>query len=355
MLVYLMLIVICLICGILIDRLKINNESEKKYFKIIFTIPFFCLFLISGIRYGVGKDYFGTYVYTFERILNNYSNIRIDPGFYLLNKIVILFGGSFQWIFIITSFIINYFICKSIYDQSKNKMLSLFIYVCGTLYFFSMNGIRQTIALSLFYYSLKYIKDRNFAKYIFINLIALTIHNSAIIFFPLYFILNKNFSKKFKIFSILIIFLSIPIILPVITNFLLNTKYAIYIVNGAYKPLDFINVSTILNILLYLAYELKIKDNDKDKYDIIYSNMHFIGVIVSIFVTRIPLAMRIFIYFRFIEFLSVPNLIDKVKLKRSNKIIIRFTVIVLYFIYFIHGVYIENGNNVLPYKTYFER
>lgn len=355
MLVYLILIAICLICGLVIDKVKINNEIEKKYSKIIFSIPFLLLFLISGIRYGVGQDYFGTYVYTFERILNGCSNIRIDFGFYLINKIIILFGGSFQWVFIITSFIINYFICKSIYEQSKNKMLSLFIYICGTLYFFSMNGVRQTIALSLFYYSLKYIKDRNFTKYVFINLIALTVHNSAIIFFPLYFILNKKFSKKFKIFSLLIVFLSIPTILPIITNFLLNTKYAMYITNDAYKPLDFINVSTILNILLYLAYELEIKDKDKDKYDVIYSNLHFIGIIVSIFVTRIPLAMRIFIYFRFIEFLSVPNLIDKIKVKKSSKGVIRFVVVILYFFYFIHGVYIENGNNVLPYKTYFER
>lgn len=343
-----MMLISCFACFV-----EDKRKRGKKYQIFTFLLAFIPLFVVSGFRYMVGRDYLETYVYTFYKIANNIPNVRIDVGFYFLNKIIIFFEGSYQWIFILTSLIINYIIVKIIFKESTNKFMSMYIYICGTLYFFSMNGIRQTISLVLFYYSLKYIENKNLKKYFLINIIGMTFHNSAIIFLPLYFCLSKQYSLKKKLIFILCILMSVSILVPFLNNILLTTKYAMYINNSYYNPLEVINLSNVINMLLFILYEIFFSKNKQNvKYNI-YSNIHFWGIIISIFVTKISLAMRIFIYFRYIEFLSVPYLISKIRIPKKEIAIIKVGVILFYFAYFIHGVFIENGNTVLPYKCIF--
>ena len=210
------------------------------------------------------------------------------------------------------------------------------------------------MALALFYYSLKYIENSKMKEYFFINFIGFLFHNSAIIFFPLYFIIGNKFNLKYKILIIVFMSILLPTLLPILSNILLNTKYSMYLTNGAYNPLSTINVSIIINILLFVYYEIILKKKgDNDKKLNIYSNIHFIGIIVSFFTTKISLAMRIFMYFRYIEFLSVPFAIEKTSIAKGYKTIFKLLIICIYILYFIHGVYMENGNNVLPYNSCF--
>lgn len=349
MLVYIIMLTISCFGCFLADKVKIKSNKI-----IAFIIAFLPIFLVSAVRFEVGQDYIDTYIYTFNKVLMGATNIRIDFGFLCLNRIIVFLGGSYQWVFIISSFIINIFICKSIFNKSNNKLLSMFIYICGTLFFFSLNGIRQTMALALFYYSLRYIETNNTKRYLLINVVGALFHASALLFLPLYFILSKRISTKIKLFIIMFIIIIMPISISLIQNFLLTTKYSMYITNGAYNPLEAINVSTVVNILLFTAYEYTFhtkKTNEKEFN--IYDNIHFIGVIVSLFITQISLALRVFMYFRYIEFLSVPYIISKIGFKKRNYQIVVIIICILYFVYFLHGVYIENGNNVLPYKSIF--
>lgn len=349
MFVYLTMLIISCFGGFIASKVKI----EKKNYYITFLIAFLPLFLVSGLRYMVGTDYLNTYVRTYENIAQGYQNVRIDFGFYYFIKIINFIFNNNQWLFIITSFIINFFIVKSIFEQSKNKSLSLFIYVCGTLFFFSMNGVRQSVALSLFYYSLKFIEKKDFKSYLICNIVGAMFHSSAIVFFPLYFLLNRKYKTKTKMIVISISLIFATSLSTLLSNLLINTRYSMYITNGAYKPVSVLSISVLINILLFVLYEFNYKNKNNDlKYNI-YSNIHFLGIIVSIFLTKIPLVMRFFVNFRYIEFLSIPYLIDNINISKKNKQIFKAVVIVIYFIYFIHGVYIENGNDVLPYKNIF--
>lgn len=347
MLVYSFLIEICLIVGFLLDK---GKTKKGKDYLLVALIPFILLFLVSAIRFDVGTDFKDTYVYTFNLVLNKSQNIRFDFLPLWLDKILVFLHANVQWFFIITSFVMNWYIFRSIMTQSNNKMLSYYIYICGTLYFFSMNGIRQSIVIGIFYYTFRFIQEKKLGKYLIYNLIGCLIHSSAILFLPLYFILNKKIKSSLKIISLIVISGSMAIILPIISNILLQTKHAMYITNGAYSALENINLSTVLNFLIFLIYEFVIDQDPKDR---IYANCHYIGVISSLFLTSLPLTMRIFMAFRYVEFLSIPNLIEKLRIGKTSKKIIMALVIVFYFIYFIHGVYLENGNGVLPYKTFF--
>ena len=125
-----------------------------------------------------------------------------------------------------------------------------------------------------------------------------------------------------------------------------------YLTNGAYTSLSTFNLSSILNLLCFLGYLFCSKKTLKNN---VYLNIHFIGLIISLFLLRLPLALRLFMSFRYIEFLSVPNLIQDLDITKRKKILIIIGVVIFYIIYMINGVYVNNGNDVLPYRTIFEK
>ena len=158
-----------------------------------------------------------------------------------------------------------------------------------------------------------------------------------------------------KMILIFATILATKVIVPFLTSILLQTHYAMYLTNGAYSSQDSLNFSMYLNILIFVLYEIVIwmKKSDNNQA-IIYSNIHFCGVIVSLLATSLPMMIRIFMSFRYLEFLSVPYLIE-IQPKRNYKQLIELAVILLYLVYFIYGVLIENGNTVLPYRTIFNK
>lgn len=349
---YVLLLIFCVFLTLIVDRSK-KDKKNIRYGIIIFSIIAFALSLISAIRYNVGTDYSYTYVPTFNHIAQGATRTRIDVGFYIINQTIIWLMLNVQWIFVITSFIINILVCASIYKQLEYRALGIFIYICGTMYFFSMNGIRQAITMSIFYYSLIYIyQKRNKFKYFLFNAIGVTMHLSAAIFLPLYFFLHKRLSKKIYLISILLFIIIITPITSLVGGYLLETKYSMYLTNGAYTSLSTFNLSSILNLLCFLGYLFYSKKTPKNN---VYLNIHFIGLIISLFLLKLPLALRLFMSFRYIEFLSVPNLIQDLDITKRKKILIIIGVVIFYIIYMINGVYINNGNDVLPYRTIFEK
>ena len=98
--------------------------------------------------------------------------------------------------------------------------------------FFSFNGIRQAIAISIIFLSIKYLIENKISKTIIIILIASLFHYSAIIFLPIYMIGSKIYISKNLLIIFTLIFLLIPNIFLI--NYLQNIlsflpKYSYYL------------------------------------------------------------------------------------------------------------------------------
>lgn len=324
------------------------HDNQKKGKKGLAFIAFLILFILAAIRYQIGADY-TMYEAIYNAIRANVSNLRIDISTILLDKLLIFIGLSPQWYFVITAFIGNYIVLKTITSESSKISLSFFIYICGTLYFSSYNTTRQCLAIVIFYYSLRYIKEQNPKKYIMLNIIGALFHTSAVVFIPFYFIAKNDFKKKYFV-TMVIVYLSSGIIVSIALKILAGTKYGMYLTNpGFWDAWGAWKISNYLNFLIFLAYYFCIKN--KNTKDITYMNVHFWGVLVSLLVTSIPLADRVFIGFRFLEFLSVPNLISRLDISYKAKLFIEIVVYSLYFYYFIHNVLIGNSGGVMPYQS----
>lgn len=325
--------------------------------KIFWYLSEIVLIVVSGIRYGVGQDYFYTYVPYFNNLLRGYRNMDVEVGFYWLNKIIQIFTHDYAWIFIVCSVIFFHFVYKAIREQSKYPTLSIFLLV-GTTYIFTFyNVMRQMVSISIFLYSIKFIQNRNMKSFLVCMLFSCLIHYSSILLIPLYFCYNININqKKALIISLLSIALK-PIVSKIMLYIIIFTKYSYYIGskydNGetGYVVM-LINISVLIFSLIFINNSRKLNINEQKKYNF-YVLLQIISTIIAIYDGVIPLIRRLRWATGFSVILLIPFAISMIS-NSKKRLSIFVIVIFLYCIYFGYTVGINNSNNVLPYKTIFE-
>lgn len=351
-----------LIAIIIISFSLIEIIQRKKNIFILWI--FFCIYvlliLISGTRNNVGIDY-KSYENIFYNIKNgfvNLSNIGFEYGYYFINKIVPSF-----WLLLL---IIAIFSCslklKFIKDNSEVIFISIFLYFTGYFLRFDMGILRQSIALAILMYSIKFIEKKNLSVFITVILISTLFHSTAIIFLIVYPLANKNYSLK-KIYIILAISMILSFtsignlvyeLIGIFNDSIIGEKLVVYSqdIKFSYHLID-INMLKRGIFLIIFANVIKNKYSNNKKYNI-YLNIYLIGVcIYYIFKSVAIISDRGSTYFNFIEILLFPII-----LKAYKNFIIKFLIIALIIVYgffnlstTINSSKIESINN-RPYVPY---
>ena len=194
MIVYILVIFV----AILFSNVKskdLNTGKLNKY-KFMYFCSFVILFVFSAIRYDVGFDYSYTYTKFYNQLVLGYNVTHFEPLFLLLNKFVYCVFDNVDFVFIISSFITVGLMFKTIKKQSSIIPLSVFLLIGSRFYFYSFTQVRQYIAIAIFIYSLQFIIEGKFFKYIIHILIASMFHKLALAYIPLYFVRNIRLTKK---------------------------------------------------------------------------------------------------------------------------------------------------------------
>jgi hypothetical protein len=227
------------------------------YFVIFSLIAFFGLIEISGLRY-INKNIFLVYGLAFIWMLyglrwttgadwkpyhdffcknettSDFFNNKFEVGYTFLNYAVSIVWHNYTFFLL--------FFCGLYVYVNKLFITNFFqFYSVPLLYIFAVSGtiVRQSLAMAIVYFAYKYIVERNFFKFILLVLIAFTIHRSAIIILPFYFIVNRTYSNFFLIgFYLIGVYLS-------------TTDYVIYFIIEMAK-LIFGNVGGVVEDKLYV-------------------------------------------------------------------------------------------------------
>lgn len=164
-----------------------------------------CLFIgLADMMGGYDRYIYGE---LFDRVADitdkggNYSVFRVvqpfakEPGFFFLN-ILCSFFTSNRYIFI---FMLTALIYGCLYVSFKRYManypLSMILFF-GLMLTFSFTYLRQFIAFSIAWLGFEWIVKRKWYFYIPLILLVATIHNSALVLLPLYFIPLRKHSKE---------------------------------------------------------------------------------------------------------------------------------------------------------------
>ena len=347
-----MLIYIILILAIFIlpniGKIKIV-EGIKIYG---FTAAFILIFIFCAIRFDVGYDYSMYYGLIGGNI--KYYTAQINRIEYLPRQLLLFssYIKFYQFFFIATSFIITYFFYKSIKENSEDKWLSTLIFVCFPIFFFmSLSVIRQFIAIAIIFYSFKFLKRREFWKYLAIIICCFFIHNSSILALPFYFIYGNFINKKIIVFIYLLGFFSSKTIAFLIE--LSSERYSIYLnkIEGDGGSLILIFFQVLGLFLLPLVYNFRDKD-DKDFN--FYLLTYYIGLFIWASLSKFGHAgIRGGLYYMTFTILLIPHLKNKIKEYK----IVRNLIAIICFLFFFINLYIGSRHKVkdanLPYQTYF--
>lgn len=333
----------------------VADKLSKKARVLPFVITFLILFTVSGFRYGVGTDYFFTYVPTYKQIYNG-TPPPMEPIFKWLNVLCIDFAGSwYQSIFIVTSFIFIGLIYIVIYNMPCSKVLLTVSFLCGGYFLYSLNVVRQTIATALFCCVLLFVKRNMDGKNqlqslfmaFFLVAIAVGFHYSAIIYFAVIPLLYLKLDRKIYLSLFAFFAVLVPTFVAVIGILLKGTKYGNYISGYYPDPSKAFSLSPLLFVGFFFVY-LFTDSKEDDHWFNIFRNLHFVGSIAIMIGLSIPLGQRVSALFYLLNFLSIPYYLEYYVAGRK-KIFAKISYFSLCLFIFLHTLSV-NGNGVLPYN-----
>lgn len=199
---------------------------------IFLTVSGGFMLFIYTCRYGIGFDYFNYYILLNQCKTLSFIDILmfkspVEPGFGLILKFISLITNDIILMYFILGLIILFTLMIYIYKYSNMPWISVYIFVTFGFMFGSMNLVRQYFAAIVFLYSIKYIKNRNFIKFLLITLLAASIHKSALIVLPVFFIARLDINWKTLSFYVSITLLAY-IFCDHIINFITQYIYTEY-------------------------------------------------------------------------------------------------------------------------------
>lgn len=319
------------------------EENIKTNYKIFRKLGIAFIILMSSLRYNFGVDY-TTYLDAFNRIKSGIYIDQFELGYMWLNKIVAGIGLNFNFLL----FIIALFNCVLLYltieeNVQKHKWVAMFIYLTYfDMFFYSLSAIRQSIAISIFLYASKYIRNKELGKYLGWICLASLFHKSAIILIFFYFIYNYVCNLSIRKLNIVT---TVPIIAyMVLENFIILLKpyvgkklqYYLFIeeFNGISSN---ITVAIVLFIVMIIWNMISIKEKSTDDKNNESSKIDVSMVAITIFlmlkimqnIQYYSILPRIQMYFYFFAIVAIPKLIQTFKNKLKPIILIPLIIIMI--------------------------
>lgn len=307
------------------------------------------LFLISSLRYGVGTDYFYTYVPYFNLLEAGAYVKDKEPLFKLLNQIIIFFNGSSQWIFVFCGLLFLYFTYSQVFKDSPYPWVSISLLLGMTYYFISLNTVRQMVGIAILLYSIRFIEKKQLLKFLLCVLIATGFHYSCIVFIIAYLVSRLKLDLIRLVFATIIFLLLFLAIKDYLLSIISGTQYGWYI--GSDFDNGTIGFYTITIQLVVFIFSTVYR-NDTYKYRV-YLNLQFISLILATIGSVIVLLERVRWMFSLPSIILLPLALDNIK-NRKHRLIMGFIIILLFSLYATYTIGIKNGQEVLPYRTIFE-
>lgn len=329
---------------------------------ILFMIIFW---IMSFIRWEVGTDW-NTYLATFK-VADNFEKMTSvnEFGFKLLNFLVHKYTQNYTVLLFVIGTII--FIPKYITSRQFSLFLPLTLLLDFVMQKSDIFFTRQAIAVAITYFSIKYIFQKNFIKFLICIVLACFFHKSALIFIFSYFLIN-NFNlnvKKMIILLIITIILSYNSynIFIFIGNFLpglYGSKILRYIERGdnlfGYK--EYLNKNMVLLVLylnkaflvgigfyFYKVLNLKLKK---------LFQLYMISICIYILLSPLSITLgRLANYYEIVQIIIFPSLYVYIKKNKINQIIF----LLIFFIYcYLKLISSLSGySSLVHYKTIFNK
>lgn len=276
-------------------RPVLSDQIKPRLVLVFFVIA--SMVLVAGLQNNIGD----TFIYMHSYALNDFSWEDVksgkDAGFNMIQMVMQNFTKEPQVLIFVMALITNVLIIMTFYKYSRLFELSIFVYITSGMFLVSMNGIRQFLAAAIVFAATKYLFEGNWKKYMLVVLIASTIHQSALILIPIYFIVRRK-AWTWTTFSFL--FLTIFLVLgynqfsTVFFSAIESTQYGHY-KDFAEGGANFIRV-IVYAVPIFLAYVGREKLRQVCPYSDYIVNLSILTFIFMVISTQNWIFARMTIY-----------------------------------------------------------
>lgn len=399
MILYITIAVVTALLASLVDnhpeRQSHTITRQQLCNRVCLTAIFLILFLLSACRLNVGNDY-AKYV-EFMHLVNCDAYVPTEIGFNLLVKLIYGLSGyeNFLLVFAFYSFVTVLFFLLAMYEQSDEFGLTFFLFMTLGYYFQTFSTVRYYLALALALYSMKFVLQRQWGRFVVLVLLGATFHKSLLVVIPLYFLASLSW-KKWQLalagaFCTTFLFLQDFYLKLVV--FLYPTYEDTEYLEGGTSYISILRCAAVLGFagIVYLMRRQEgaektdsngiksrvmsdITKADGDETGInteknvtniekdeawnrrfwFYTYLNLGALVLYVFCSFLPIISRIGYYLMVSQILFLPMLLRAVPDKKWRRLF-RAGILLAAVLYF--AIYLKKGANdgvlILPYKTFF--
>lgn len=358
--------------------IEISVNRKHPLLRVMQTAVMIAFIFVAGLRYETGVDWLA-YEWAFDRMMpldealrtDNLSKVfsTLDVGFSFLSSSVRMIGGNIQVLFFIISLISNILLLKNLRHYVKYVFLGYAVYYIFFFFIFDLSGMRQGLAIQIFFYGLRFIERGNFKKYLITILIATSIHWSSALLLPLYFIIRKPVSSKiaFAIFLIGTLLFALQVkwlstltggLSDQLQSFsLLADKVNAYTTISNFAKNRSFDLFTLYNYvliaLIYIGSGIVLKDK-KDKRIVIFRNLLICQFIITFLLYEFyEISERLKFYFLISVVYLIPVMVSSFSFRFYRQVATAFFIVFITFNSYTYLFAIYSTISYQPYQNLF--
>lgn len=358
MAIYVFLLVFIIVLGIIMFYKKNNLEiSEKKVSrKLYLIISFSVLCVVMAFRgLSVGTD---TKLYV--SIFNNYSNMSwIDVltfkdafiGFAIFNKIVSVISADSHAILVAAAVLTCFLTARFIYKNSDHVVYSTALFILFYHYLNCFNIFRQYIAIMIVVNALPLLIKKKTLKYALICILAMSIHNTAVMALLLLPLSKMEFDKKSVAIYTVIMFFTIFLAPLAMNKFAeLFPHYQMYFENqymnySGYGLIILIMIYCFISFMAIISRNKTYKDEEKRKFMLLLM-INNLAIIANIMSYKYFILYRVSLYYSIYLIIFIPMVFD-----RFNKNLLIYVMFFIIMLVPFTSKLISNDGQIIPYHT----
>lgn len=283
-------------------------------------------FVLSiGLRGTLGTDTMN-YIYSWNHtptLIDFQSSVEYflcynEIGFFIISVLLKTIYNDVDFYFLIISLLTSIALFKSMREYAYYPLLSLLLYCARFLLLRDINQIRAALAIAIVIYAIKFIENSNLKMYLLYTFLALSIHTSAVITLPLFFVKKLNLNKKHIAYIVITAFAVSLTLSPFIEGNVreLTIKYAFAesYTSGKYVgDVGLKNFMIYYQIIVLFAYTYFEDSLNQYKYYYIFRNLYlFSTVLMIVFSDFLVISSRLATIYATLEIFIIPMIFQAI-------------------------------------------
>lgn len=367
-----------------------GRRTGRSFCNRLLIAGIFCiLFGVMALRFDIGNDYRQYTQTAHEAYVGGY--VVTEAGFNWLVRLLygVAGGEYYELVFAVFAFVTLLFFLKAFVRQSVSFPQTFFLFMTLGLYFQTFNTVRYYLALAVALFSMKYVLERDYLKFVFWIGMAALFHKSVLVVLPAYWLASFEW-KRWQIAAGLAVsavcFLGKGLVLKLALVLYPSYRDTVYLEGGG-SLTGTLRTLAVLALYVWFVYiywcaceqpgeacrqkmtsirrairlivhgDILAQDSLKEQswYPELryYGQLNLLALVTGTFFSFLPVVTRISYYFAVSQLLMIPLILQNIKEQRVRRkvTVLIFAVCILYFAVFLLQAH-QDGVKLLPYRSW---